>query len=257
MTDVMTEPLPYRFGKPNGSGWIDGTALADPQNSLFQQLLQQIGATINTNNKRVIAASFALRYGWSSGAPLHYFMNHGTVMDLSLDNISLQFCRSGLYQHYSFHSADSLHKQDVINTQDETQITAMAEQLYSQATQIVEALHSWSRFSRRAIWAMIVSSWSSQCVRMAESIWKNRNAGYVMAEKMLQYRPELYRNKPIFYSLQYNTEQRLFQKRHACCLYYLGPDRSFCTSCPLIDDEERSARSYNYLKEYESNATSH
>jgi hypothetical protein len=39
MTDVMTEPLPYSFGKPNGNGWIDGTALADPEKQLISAVI--------------------------------------------------------------------------------------------------------------------------------------------------------------------------------------------------------------------------
>lgn len=257
MDDFRQKRLPCHIGKPNGDGWIHGKTLLEPEQGAFQELLLKIGARINTGNRRVIAASFALRYGWAAGAPLNIFINHHAVMNLALDNISLRFCNAALYQDYSLHNIDAVYRTNSIQWPDKNGTDAMSEQLYEQAAPVVNALHAWSRFSRRALWSMVVSSWSSQCIRITESSLHDRNSGYALAERILQYNPDLYRNKPVFYSMQHGAEQRLFQKRHGCCLYYLAPDSSFCTSCPLIDDEERVKRSYRYLQQYQGSATSH
>ena len=58
------------IGQPHGPGWIPGTALMTATEGPFQGLLGQIGERLQTADRRTIAASFALRYGWSSGSRL-------------------------------------------------------------------------------------------------------------------------------------------------------------------------------------------
>jgi hypothetical protein len=48
------------------SGWIDGTDLRDAGAGPFHALLRRIGDVARTTDRRTIAASFALRFGWSS-----------------------------------------------------------------------------------------------------------------------------------------------------------------------------------------------
>lgn len=249
--------LPCHTGHQQGSGWIRGNALLDPEQGDFAQLLLKIGARINTGNRRVTAASFALRYGWSAGAPLNIFINQHAVMNLALDNISLRFCNATLYQDYSLHNIDAVYRTRSIHWLDRHGIDAMAAQLYEQAAPVVSALHSWSRFSARALWSMIVSSWSSQCIRITESSSNDRSSGYALAERILQYNPDLYRNKPVFYSMQHGAEQRLFQQRHDCCPYYLAQDNNACASCPMIENEEPVRRNHLHLHEYSSQSTYH
>lgn len=257
MAEAIAVQRSFSVGEQPEPGWIRGADLLSPATGIFQGLLQAIGSGIGTKNKRVIAASFALRYGWSAGAPLQAYIAQHQVMNLALDNISLHFCDAGLYREYSLHRAEVVFQCESCNVADREVALHMAEQLYAQAEPVIEALHEWSRFSRRALWAMTVSSWASQSVRVAETVLGDRNKGYTIAEHLLSYNPNLYRNKPVFYSVQHGMEQRLFQKRAACCLYYLGPERSFCTSCPLLVDEERVKRSFRYMRQYGVEATSH
>jgi len=241
-------------GKPSGEGWITGEELLLPFEGRFQHLLTELGHQMNTTNRKIIAASFALRYGWSAGVPIGIYMTYGKMVDVSVCNISLKFSSTSLYENYSFHDMNTL---ETIMGEKPVDATTVASELYKQTAPIVQELHTWSRFSKRAIWSMIVSSWSSQCIDMAESALDDRNLGYELAEKILRYNPDLYKNKPVFYSVQHGETRRIFHKRYGCCLYYIGPDRGFCTSCPLIDDEERAERSYQYLREMQCSETEH
>lgn len=243
----------YQVGTTELPGWIAGSALQHADKGEFNQLLWQIGARINTAKRKIIAASFALRFGWSAGAPIAIFIQHGTVLNLSLENVNLRFCEAKLFQEIGFNDLD------VINRITEQSATALlAEQLFQQAAPVVESLYQWSKFSRRALWAMIVSSWCSQAIQAAQACLDRSDIGYQLAEALMNFRPEFIKNKPIFYSVQAGSEQRIFQKRQACCLYYLNSaDRSFCTSCPLIEDTERVERSFAYLNEYQQHAISH
>lgn len=243
----------YQLGKQLSNEWIAGHALSNADSGDFNQLLWQIGNRINSTKRRVIAASFALRFGWSAGAPIAIYLQHGTALDISLKNISLRFCEAKLFQEIAFHKINIL-------TTERAEATAntLAEQLFLQAQPVVNALHQWSTFSRRALWAMIVSSWCSQAIQAATACLDDSDAGYELAEALMQFQPELYKNKPIFYSVSAGTERRIFQKRQACCLYYLNTsERSFCTSCPLISDQDRAERSFQYLSQFKDQAISH
>ncbi len=70
MAEAIAVQRSFSVGEQPESGWIRGADLLSPATGIFQGLLQAIGSGIGTKNKRVIAASFALRYGWSAGAPL-------------------------------------------------------------------------------------------------------------------------------------------------------------------------------------------
>jgi hypothetical protein len=58
------------IGQPRGPGWIPGTALMTAREGPFQALLARVGERLQTADRRTIAASFALRYGWSSGVAM-------------------------------------------------------------------------------------------------------------------------------------------------------------------------------------------
>ena len=57
----------------------------------FNDLLQRIGKSAGTGDRRTIAASFALRYGWASAMAIAPYLKSSCVPDVSLENISLQF----------------------------------------------------------------------------------------------------------------------------------------------------------------------
>jgi hypothetical protein len=58
------------IGQPRGTGWIPGTDLMTAREGPFHTLLARIGERLHTADRRTIAASFALWYGWSSGVAI-------------------------------------------------------------------------------------------------------------------------------------------------------------------------------------------
>jgi hypothetical protein len=77
-------------GQPRGPGWMPGTALLTATESPFQALLALIGEGLQTADRRTIAASFALRYGWSSGIAIAPYVLYSCVPKITLDNVSFK-----------------------------------------------------------------------------------------------------------------------------------------------------------------------
>jgi hypothetical protein len=55
------------MGQLRGRGWIPGTGLLTAREGPLPVLLERIDEGLHTADRRTIAASSTLRYGWSSG----------------------------------------------------------------------------------------------------------------------------------------------------------------------------------------------
>jgi len=86
------------FGSRSGDGWIPGRALLEPESGPFRALLERIAGRLYTEDRKIIAASFALRFGWSAGAAIAPFLLYRCVPDIDLDNIALRFNEQALFE---------------------------------------------------------------------------------------------------------------------------------------------------------------
>ena len=65
----------------------------------------------------------------------------------------------------------SIHPQCILSYSDQqAAIRLVADQLAGHAQPVVEALHQWSSFSRKALWAMISSSWVGQIINISKTV---------------------------------------------------------------------------------------
>ena len=97
MSSIRTEPLSpivhvydklrmlhpnwyVEFGMRSGDGWIPGPALRNPAEGSFGDLLGRIAARLKTNDRKIVAGSFALRFGWASGVAVAPFLLHQCVL---------------------------------------------------------------------------------------------------------------------------------------------------------------------------------
>jgi hypothetical protein len=96
------------IGQPGGTGWLRGIDLRTASTGPFNTLLSQIGASLHTTDRRTIAASFALRYGWSSGVAIAPYILCQCVPHITLDNVSVKFNQQALFERVAlrtFHRA--------------------------------------------------------------------------------------------------------------------------------------------------------
>jgi hypothetical protein len=91
------------IGRPNGKQWVSGEDLKDARTDPFHDVLQRLGGTLGTQDRRTIAGSFAMRFGWSAGTAIAASVIHGWVPDIRLENISLRFGgRNTMFERWLF-----------------------------------------------------------------------------------------------------------------------------------------------------------
>jgi hypothetical protein len=254
------------FGSRSGEGWIPGLALLNPEGGAFGTLLGRIAARLHTADRKIVAASFALRFGWSAGAAIAPFVLYQCVPDLSLHNIALRFSEQTFFERVAIMQAravavrDSEEEDSLVTILDNIQggktnskpfyhpvlLAKLRDTLSEQARPVIEGLHSWSRFSKRALWGQVASSWGSQFSAIFAHLKRHAEA--------LEYGTEFFADlgflgamRPWFYAVAHNGLVRIYHRRASCCLYYRIPDAAYCASCPLVSHAERVRRNKEWI----------
>jgi len=245
------------IGEPKGEGWITGNDLRDAHSPAFRRVLLSLGETLGTFDRRTIAASFALRYGWSAGLAIAAFVLHHVVPNIELENVSLQFGGNHtMFRRIALHrargmilAAEKFEEEPGIGGvgSREDLLSILRHSLIRQAEPVVEALKQWSHFPPRATWGMISSSWGSQCGTVFAKIG-NQCSGSEFAKALLSGSDIVAETQPHFYPVTCETTTRMYYRSSSCCRYYLLPKKQYCASCPLIPDDVRVERNVAWMK---------
>jgi hypothetical protein len=92
------------MGRRDQDGWIPGEAFTNAFEGPFHELLERIGARMQTADRKIIAASFVLRFGWSAGVAVAPFLLQPCVPDVRLASVSLKFNKSTFFEKVSLHA---------------------------------------------------------------------------------------------------------------------------------------------------------
>jgi len=246
------------IGLPEDSSkWIHGKDLTRATEGPFHDLLRRIGERARTNDRRTIAASFALRFGWAASFAIAPYLIHHCVPDVTLGNISLKFRDDTLFECSAIHSPrGSVIGESSSNALPLTQVVenhaslraVLRSTLKEQTAPVVEALHFWSGFSRKGAWGQITSSWAAQFVNIYDTIGEQAEV-LPEVEAFFQGDDEIAQMQPRLHPVTIGEVTHLYQRRASCCRYYLLPQGSLCASCPLVSQEERVARNLDWMKE--------
>jgi ferric iron reductase protein FhuF len=244
------------IGQPRGPGWIPGTALMTAREGPFQALLARIGERLQTADRRTIAASFALRYGWSSGVAMAPYLFYSCVPTITLDNVSFKFNENGSFERVALH-----HPAGVMLPQDgvaphpsirwlsspQTLFAWLRTSLVQQAQPVVDALYEWSHFSKRGIWGMITSAWGAQCIQIFGEIGEQIQ-GLSWVRQFFAGNDVVSQMQPQFYPVTYQHVTHVYHRGASCCRYYLLRQGHYCASCPLISQEDRLRRQRAWMQ---------
>jgi hypothetical protein len=246
------------IGIPDGSpGWIGGSDLGRGAEGPLPALLSRIGERLCTDDRRTVAASFSLRFGWSAWVAIVPFVVHQCVPEASLDNISLKFGANTLHERTAIHSsrgvalesdARSVHPL-IRRVQDSRALLRILRaHLLTQAQPVVDALYEWSGFSKKGAWGQITSSWTSQFVN-AYGRLGDQSEALPVVESFFVGDDEMSKMRPQLHPVTLGNVTHLYQRRASCCRYYLLPQGSLCASCPLVSHEERLAKNLEWMRE--------
>jgi ferric iron reductase protein FhuF len=253
---ALNQSWNVEVGQPEGSGWIAGEQLRDSTHGPFNELLTRISERLRTADRMMVAASFALRYGWASAMVIGPYLRHQCVPDVALDNVSFKFKESTFFERTAIHcprgtvvegDARLPHASLTTVSTDAHLLRTLRDALMTQAEPVVEALHDWSGFSRRGIWGQLTSSWAAQLTGLCETPNDQRSVEPLI-EQFFDGRDMVAIMQPRMHAVTYGTATHLYQRRASCCRYYLLPQGDLCASCPLVSDEERLSRNREWMK---------
>jgi 8-oxo-dGTP pyrophosphatase MutT (NUDIX family)/ferric iron reductase protein FhuF len=243
-------------GVPTASPeWITGADFACASSGPFHSLLLAISQRLRTEDRKTVAASFALRFGWSASAAIAPFLIHRCVPDVGLDNISFRF-RDTLFERTAIHCPRGAALQNseapdhpliryAGSAEDLLQV--LRRQLHDQAQPVVEALYDWSGFSRKGSWGQITSSWASQFTNIQERLGGQHQA-LGITRRFFAGDDEVGRMQPRLHPVTIERTTHLYQRRASCCRYYLLPQGSLCASCPLVSQGERLTKNLDWMR---------
>jgi ferric iron reductase protein FhuF len=244
------------IGEPgNTPGWILGTDLMRGHDGPFVSLLEQIAHHLHTKDKRTVAASFALRFGWCASIAIPPYLIAGCVPNIRLSNLALKFRENTLFEGAALLSARGTvlpsrfqrvaHPHVSFEADPDALLRLLRLELQQQAQPVIEALHQWSGFARRGSWGMVTSGWASRFVEVCE-YRRNQEEALPLLNAFFVGEDEVARMQPRLHKLTLRGETRLYQRRASCCRYYLLPEGDLCASCPLVSDEDRLKRNRDW-----------
>lgn len=223
--------------------WVQDSDAADLESAAMKRLMGQLATSSGFDNRRALSASMLLRYGWSTGFDIGLWLQSGKVargVDLMigftptaiLSEIAVLRCQE-LIENVSAGRSGDMRQH-------------LGEELVRRARPVVDAHHAWSGFSRMALWSMITSSWAAQFVAIAQKL-RRADVGVAEARQVFACDPDVNAAQPALYTIRSAGRVGVCQRRRLCCLWFKGPGRSFCMSCPIIDKNERLARNRNWI----------
>jgi ferric iron reductase protein FhuF len=105
----------------------------------------------------------------------------------------------------------------------------------------VDAVSDLTNLSRRGLWGQIMSSCGSAIVWAAQLAGRG-TAGIEEAGAFLNDPGAAFLDPPSFHRLHLRGEELVAMRRGVCCLAYRLSDAPYCSTCPLISDDERDKR---------------
>ena len=243
-------------GRPDGPGWIDGRDMDDAGRGPFNELLVRIGERLKTKDRRTIAASFALRFGWASAMAIAPYLRHGCVPDVGLDNVSFKFKESTFFEQTAIHvprgavvDGDARAEHSSISTVPDSAslLRQLRSALVMQSEPVVDALFAWSGFAKRGTWGMLTSSWAAQFTGLCEDPNDQRGVQLTI-EELFDGTDVVTAMRPRLHAVSCGSLTHLYQRRASCCRWYLLPQGDLCASCPLVSHEERLRRNQEWMK---------
>lgn len=249
-----------RVGSLPAFFWLSHAEMRRPQEGLYAELLQGLMARSGIASRRFAAASFLFRYGWSAGAMIAPLLMDKPIPWYAAEEADLCFADNTLFQAICLNSDGfivgeehgfSTHPHCVLNYSDpNAAIRLVADQLAGHAKPAVEALHQWSGFSHKALWAMVSSSWVGQILNISKRFHLPEDRLRLYLTLFYdQWRP-LADSLPHWYSIREQGKNHCFHVRASCCLYFKGKNRHFCASCPVIEEKERIERNRRWVQKY-------
>ncbi|MGH7649582.1 MAG: (2Fe-2S)-binding protein [Gemmatimonadaceae bacterium] len=228
-------------GRPTGAAWIAGDDFRDAAAGAFNAVLARIGARSQTDDRRTIAGSFALHFGWTSAMAIAPFLRFRCVPNVALGNVAIRFNNAAYVDGTAVYEPGGIvvagdpraeHPSMTTVAADPALLRALRDALVAQSAPMVEAVHAWSAFAERAMWGVLASLWASHFITMWPA-WDDQRPLAHMLDAFFSGDDIVAEMRPEVTAVESGGLVRLRQRRASCCRFYLVPGGGLCGSCPL------------------------
>lgn len=242
---TLIPSIDIRVGPPQDSDWVSYADLWQSDGTVLAEMLGRLSAKYSLTHKHFLAASLLNHYSWIpiTLGMASYYIDH-TAPNLSPSNLLWRFNEEGIV------TAIAVLDPQVTTLPDNDALRAnLRVQFEQHMTEVVNTLWATNRIGKRALWSLLA----------------DRIAGLVLY--VLHDQPDLcdteveawvgqtsspFRGKTGIIWLDHQPHPHPFLKRGACCLSYHVPEYGYCSTCPILPDEERMARLQAHLVESHS-----
>lgn len=234
--------------------WLDLAALCVPDTGPLALLNTRFINHGFGANRRAVAGSLMLRYGWAAGLQISAYFAQRRVMQAS--DWALRFSPMTLVEAIWVKDAKFIGldgdplagSDDWAGAVSEAQLrAAFLQSLLDFTEPLIASQHAWSGFSRHALWSMVVSSWAAQVANVGETLGDSM-AAIAEARAVFALDSEIAKAVPELYEITDGVSRKVCQNRAACCIYFKGPRRQFCASCPILPKDERLALNIAFVR---------
>jgi hypothetical protein len=244
------------IGEPHGIGWIRGTDLTTAIQGPLSQLLARASTSLQTSDRRTIAASFVMCYSWSCGIAIAPYVFRQCVPNISLENVSFKFHENTFFQMAALHRPEGVmldqdgfvpHPSIQWLSSPQELMDKLRDGLMRQAEPVVAALYDWSHFSIRGLWGLVTSSWGGQFFNIL-GVLGGQERGLPHVRQFFQGHDLVAQMQPDFYPVTFRNVTHIYHRRASCCRFYKIPQGQLCASCPIVSQEERLQRNQAYMR---------
>jgi ferric iron reductase protein FhuF len=255
---LLATHSPYLVVKTEteGDGWRTARDLFD-DSAFLADSLKAIVEQYDNHDMKIAASFFLLRYTWMVGVGIvGAYMAGSRVPRLTLDSVALQFEKAGYPTAVAFVDptcavlesdprADdpSCHLVD----HDHTLQAFLRTTLESHCADLIAALRPHTPLGQRAMWGLATDRHAQLFLMVSKLLGTPTRAANETAAMATGAKPRFSKRTTIQeLCIDDKDSPELLVKASSCCLSYKLPGSHYCSTCPLITDEERIAKIRTY-----------
>lgn len=217
-------------------GWTGRAALMRPDEGALAAILARVAAPElgEAGSRKAASAWFMLRFGWSCGPAIAGYLVFNRV--IRFDDYALKLPPGGQLDAVCLQAATLC-----TPAGSGSRRARLLAELVDYIRPVLDAQHHWSGASRGALWALVTSSWASHFVHMGQQLGDEQR-GRREAEACFAVVPHIHRAAPTLFTVAGGGFEGVCQVRRSCCRNHRRSGGQYCSSCPLLAENERLGR---------------
>lgn len=248
--------IQVEVGVSDTTGWLTFENLWQAPH--HQELLARLRTRYQMSDKHFLAASLLNQYNWLpiTAAIGSYYLDQ-RMPDITPENLLWQFDEQGFVERIGLREgrfyalptdAEAEAAGCIMPTLSDLQ-DVFHLSLNAHMQIVVEALRASSGIGKRALWGMVADRIGGLVIYIAE-LMEREELCESEVQAWVGVEGSQLRGKTGVIWMEHHEHPHPFLQRSACCLSYKVPEYGYCSTCPLLSEEERKERLRQHLIEH-------